>query len=71
MTDELRHKMGEAAVKPALLPPEWDAQRVYDDHEALMLHGQRCCFWRAPACGRCPVYDLCVWPGKSSRQADT
>lgn len=48
----------------ALLPAEWDAQAVYDDHEALMLHGQRCCFWRAPACGRCPVYSLCVWPGK-------
>ena len=48
----------------ALLPPEWDAQTVYDDHEALMLHGQKCCFWRAPACGRCPVYDLCVWAGK-------
>ena len=48
----------------ALLPPEWDAQRVYDDHEALMLHGQKCCFWRNPACGRCPVYSLCVWPGK-------
>ena len=48
----------------ALLPPDWDAQTVYDDHEALMLHGQKCCFWRAPACGRCPVYDLCVWAGK-------
>ena len=48
----------------ALLPPDWDAQTVYDDHEALMLHGQKCCFWRAPACGRCPVYGLCVWPGK-------
>ena len=47
-----------------LLPPDWDAQAVYDDHEALMLHGQRVCFWRAPACGRCVVYDLCVWPGK-------
>ena len=43
----------------ALLPPEWDAQTVYDDHEALMLHGQKCCFWRDPACGRCPVVDLC------------
>ena len=51
----------------ALLPPEWDAQTVYDDHEALMLHGQKCCFWRNPACERCPVYDLCVWPGKKPR----
>jgi endonuclease-3 len=50
----------------ALLPPEWDAQQVYDDHEALMLHGQKCCFWKGPACQRCMVYDLCVWPGKKA-----
>lgn len=51
----------------ALLPDDWDAQTVYDDHEALMLHGQKCCFWRDPACGRCPVYDLCVWEGKKPK----
>ena len=51
----------------ALLPPDWDAQTVYDDHEALMLHGQKCCFWKNPACGRCPAYDLCVWPEKKGR----
>ena len=43
----------------AQLPPDWDAQRVYDNHEALMLHGQRCCYYRDPACERCPVLDLC------------
>ncbi len=43
----------------AQLPPDWDAQRVYDNHEALMLHGQRCCFFREPACERCAVLDLC------------
>jgi endonuclease III len=32
---------------------------VYDNHEALMLHGQRCCYHRGPACHRCVVYDLC------------
>ena len=53
----------------ALLPAGWDAQTVYDHHEALMLHGQRCCSWRSPACGRCPVYDLCVWDGKRPRAA--
>lgn len=42
-----------------LVPPDWDAQRVYDHHEAFMLHGQRCCFWKNPACSRCPVLDLC------------
>ncbi|PTL76257.1 endonuclease III [Vitiosangium sp. GDMCC 1.1324] len=43
----------------AQLPPDWDAQRIYDNHEALMLHGQRCCFFREPACQRCAVLDLC------------
>lgn len=43
----------------ALMPPGWDAQQVYDHHEVFMLHGQRCCFFRSPACGRCPVLDLC------------
>ncbi len=41
------------------LPPGWTAQQVYDNHEALMLHGQRCCFFQNPACGRCVVLDLC------------
>ena len=54
-----------AAVGPAhrlleaQLPADWSAQQVYDNHEALMLHGQRCCYFRSPACGRCPVLDLC------------
>ena len=43
----------------AQLPPGWSAQQVYDNHEALMLHGQRCCFFRDPACHRCPVLELC------------
>ena len=38
------------AVLEAMLPPEWDAQTVYDDHEILMFHGQRCCFFRGPEC---------------------
>ncbi len=46
-------------VLAAQLPPEWDAQHIYDNHEVLMLHGQRCCFYRKPACGRCPLLDLC------------
>jgi endonuclease-3 len=43
----------------AQLPPEWDAQQVYDNHEALMLHGQRVCHWRDPECARCVVLELC------------
>ena len=43
----------------ALLPEEWTAQQVYDHHEVMMLHGQRCCYYKDPACARCPVLDLC------------
>jgi endonuclease-3 len=47
------------AVLEAQLPAGLTAQEVYDDHEALMLHGQRCCYYRDPACHRCVVYALC------------
>ncbi|HYO10265.1 MAG TPA: hypothetical protein VER17_14955 [Tepidisphaeraceae bacterium] len=46
-------------VLAALLPEEWTPQQVYDHHEVMMLHGQRCCYFRAPACPRCAVLDLC------------
>ena len=49
------------ALLAAELPPEWGAREVYDNHEALMLHGQRCCYYRDPACRRCPVLDLCPY----------
>ena len=56
------------AALAALLPPDWDAQAVYDHHEVLMLHGQRCCTPRAPACGRCVLLDLCpTGQGRTSR----
>ena len=47
------------ALLEAQLPPDWTAQQVYDNHEVLMLHGQRCCYYRNPACDRCSVLDLC------------
>ena len=46
----------------ALLPPHWNAQQLYDHHEALMVHGQRCCFHARPRCGDCPVEALCLYP---------
>jgi endonuclease-3 len=49
------------ALLEAQLPSEWDAQQVYDNHEVLMLHGQRCCFHQAPACHRCPVLEMCPY----------
>ena len=47
------------ALLEAQLPPDWTAQQVYDNHEVLMLHGQKVCFFSNPACGRCVVLDLC------------
>lgn len=49
------------AILEAQLPPEWTAQQVYDNHEILMLHGQKCCYYRNPACDRCPLLDLCPY----------
>ena len=46
-------------VLAAQLPPDWNAQQIYDNHEVLMLHGQQCCFFRSPACARCPLLNLC------------
>jgi endonuclease-3 len=47
------------AALAAQLPEDWDAQQVYDNHEVMMLHGQRCCFFKSPACQRCAILDLC------------
>jgi endonuclease-3 len=43
----------------AQLPADWSAQQLYDNHEILMLHGQRVCQPVRPACGRCALVDLC------------
>ena len=48
-------------VLEAQLPADWSAQQVYDNHEVLMLHGQRCCYYRNPQCGRCAVLSLCPY----------
>jgi endonuclease III len=47
------------ALLERLLPADWDAQQVFDHHEVLMLHGQRCCFYANPACSSCAVLELC------------
>ena len=43
----------------ALLPHDWTAQQIYDHHEVMMLHGQKCCYYRQPTCDRCPIQSLC------------
>jgi len=47
------------AILEAQLPLKWTAQQVYDNHEVMMLHGQRCCYYRKPECDRCPLLSLC------------
>ena len=47
------------AILRAQLPADWDAQALYDNHEIMMLHGQRVCHHRRPACGRCVLADIC------------
>lgn len=38
-------------------------------HHWLILHGRYVCTARAPACGACPIADLCTWRGKTRRLA--
>ncbi|MBD1868473.1 Fe-S cluster assembly protein HesB [Cyanobacteria bacterium FACHB-471] len=56
------------ALLEAQLPKEWTAQQIYDNHEILMLHGQKCCYYKNPACDRCVVLDLCPF-GRSRKDS--
>ena len=47
------------AILRSQLPADWSAQQLYDNHEILMLHGQKVCHFRKPACYRCVLSDLC------------
>lgn len=47
------------ALLEALLPADWTPQQVYDHHEVMMLHGQRCCHYANPDCPRCVVLEFC------------
>lgn len=42
------------------LPEDWDGQRMYDNHQAFMRHGQKVCHWRHPNCKSCIVRDYCL-----------
>ena len=46
-------------ILESLLPKDWTPRQVYDHHEVMMLHGQRCCYFHAPACPRCAVLAEC------------
>ncbi len=46
-------------VLEAQLPPGWEAQQVYDNHQVLMRLGKDTCTPRAPRCATCALLDLC------------
>ncbi|MGI4805457.1 MAG: endonuclease III domain-containing protein [Janthinobacterium lividum] len=55
-------KIGEAKahqVLEKLLPPDFTAQEVYDNHQVMMRHGQKVCFHYKPACTECVLLDVC------------
>jgi len=58
------------AVLEAMLPADWDAQQVYDNHEILMLHGQRVCHHHSPRCEKCVLLDLCPTGQKLRRNEE-
>ena len=58
----IEEKIGEGKanrVLEALLPPDFTAQQVYDNHQVMMLHGQKVCFHHRPDCERCVLQDIC------------
>lgn len=43
------------------------APYLQDAHHWLILHGRHTCMARNPACSRCLIADICVWPDKNTR----
>ncbi|MGI4021169.1 MAG: endonuclease III domain-containing protein [Janthinobacterium lividum] len=55
-------KIGEGKanrVLENLLPPDFTAQEMYDNHQVMMRHGQKVCFHFNPNCPNCVLLDLC------------
>jgi endonuclease-3 len=42
-----------------LLPADFTAKEVFDNHQVMMRHGQQVCFYYNPACATCVLLDLC------------
>jgi endonuclease-3 len=58
----IEEKIGEAKANRVLeqmLPPDFSAQEMYDNHQVMMRHGQKVCFYRYPACKSCVLLQLC------------
>ena len=66
-------KIGEAKanyVLESLLPKDFTAQDVYDNHQLMMKHGQKVCFHFHPDCAHCVLLDVCP-TGKSLLNINT
>jgi endonuclease-3 len=58
----IENKIGEGKanrVLENLLPPEFNAQDVFDNHQVMMRHGQKVCFHYKPDCPNCVLLELC------------
>lgn len=58
----IEEKMGEGKanrVLENLLPPDFTAQEVYDNHQVMMRHGQKICLYYQPICNQCVLLDIC------------
>jgi endonuclease-3 len=58
----IEEKIGEAKanrVLEGLLPPDFTAQEVYDNHQLMMRHGQKVCFHHRPDCEHCVLLSIC------------
>jgi endonuclease-3 len=56
-------KIGEGKanrVLENLLPPDFNAQEMYDNHQVMMRHGQKICFHFKPDCQNCMLLDICA-----------
>lgn len=59
------HAVEEKLMKAT--PPEF----LRGAHHWLILHGRYVCLARAPACERCVIADLCLYPAKARSKART
>jgi endonuclease-3 len=58
----IEEKIGEGKANRLLenlLPPEFSAQEVYDNHQVMMKHGKQVCFYQRPDCLHCTLLDIC------------
>jgi adenine-specific DNA glycosylase len=63
---KVNSSQGGGLCKHLKCPQGWTAQQAYDHHEVMMLHGQKCCYYRNPECDRCLLLTECP-SGKTER----